>query len=159
MEIVKSKKINLVVVLFSILFLLFGGCAFAQVERVNENGVVTRYTSNSLCFKSPLITKDTIFLNLMSDSIDAQTMTFHVYVYYPNKIKVGNESIVIGYDNGTQSILQKYRFDEASNCATYEVVGDINNFVKSKVSFVLFRGIAKYDKFDKNYFSDFFKYL
>jgi hypothetical protein len=33
MEIVKSKKINLVVVLFSILFLLFGGCAFAQVER------------------------------------------------------------------------------------------------------------------------------
>lgn len=30
MEIVKSKKINLVVLLFSVLFLLFCGCAFAQ---------------------------------------------------------------------------------------------------------------------------------
>jgi len=159
MEIVKDKKINLVVVLFSVLFLLFGGCAFAQVDRIVEDGITKRFTSNSLCFQSPLISKDTIFLNLMSDSVDSKTITFSVYVYFPEKIKVGEESIVVGHTDGTQTILQRYAFNEETNCASYEIVGDINKLVKGKPSFVLFRGIAKYDKFDKNYFSDFFKYL
>ena len=95
----------------------------------------------------------------MSDSLDSKTITFNAYVYYPSKINVGDESIIIGYDNGTQSILQKYNFDKKTNCASYELVGDINSLINNKVSFVLFRGIAKYDKFNKNYFADFFKYL
>lgn len=159
MEIVKNKRVNVIVFLLSLILLGAASCAFGQVSRIKEDGVTKRFTSNSLCFKSPLISKDTIFLNLMSDSVDSKTITFSVYVYYPEKIKVGDESIVIGYANGSQSILQKYAFDKETNCASYEVIGDINNLIKSNVSFVLFRGIAKYDKFDKNYFSDFFKYL
>jgi hypothetical protein len=159
MEAIKSRRTNILVLLLSFGFLLLGSCAFGQVERINENGVIRRFTSNSLCFQIPLITKDTIFLNLMSDSVDAKTITFNVYVYFPDKIKVGEESIVIGHTDGTQTILQRYAFNEETNCASYEIVGDINKLVKGKPSFVLFRGIAKYDKFDKNYFSDFFKYL
>ena len=159
MEAVKSRKTNIIVLLLSVGFLFLASCAFGQVDRIEENGVVTRYSSNSLCFRSPLITKDTIFFNLMSDSIDAKTITFSAYVYYPEKIKVGDDAIIVGFVDGTQTILQKYAFDKKTNCASYEVIGDINGLVKNKVSFVLFRGIAKYDKFDKNYFSDFFKYL
>lgn len=159
MEAIKSRRTNIIVLLFCVGFLFLAGCAFAQVDRINENGVTKRFTSNSLCFKSPLISKDTIFLNLMSDSIDSKTITFNVYVYYPEKIKVGDDAIIIGFTDGTQSVLQKYAFDKSTNCASYEVVGEINGLIKNKVSFVLFRGIAKYDKFDKNYFSDFFKYL
>jgi len=141
------------------IILLLNIIAFGQIERIKDGIITKRFTSNSLCFKSPLISKDTIFLNLMSDSIDRKTITFNAYVYYPSKINVGDESIVIGYENGTQSILQKYSFDKKTNCASYELVGDINSLINNKVSFVLFRGIAKYDKIDKNYFSDFFKYL
>lgn len=159
MEAIKSRKTNIIVLLLSVGFLFLASCAFGQVDRMEENGVVTRYSSNSLCFKSPLITKDTIFFNLMSDSIDAKTITFNAYVYYPEKIKVGDDAIVVGFADGTQTVLQKYGFDKKTNCASYEVIGDINSLVKNKVSFVLFRGIAKYDKFDKNYFSDFFKSL
>lgn len=159
MEAIKCRKTNIIVILLSVGFLFLASCAFGQVDRIDENGVVTRYSSNSLCFKSPLITKDTIFLNLMSDSIDSKTITFSVYVYYPEKIKVGDDAIIIGYADGTQAVLQKYGFDKKTNCASYELIGDINILIKNKVSFVLFRGIAKYDKFDKNYFSDFFKYL
>ena len=159
MEAIKSRRTNIFVLLLSVGFLFLAGCAFAQVDRIIEDGVTRRFTSNSLCFQIPLITKDTIFLNLMSDSVDAKTITFNVYVYFPEKIKVGEESIVIGHTDGTQTILQRYAFNEETNCASYEIVGDINKLAKSKPSFVLFRGIAKYDKFDKNYFSDFFKYL
>jgi len=159
MEAIKSRRTNILVLLLSVGFLFLASCAFGQVERINENGVTKRFTSNSLCFKSPLISKDTIFLNLMSDSVDSKTITFNVYVYYPEKIKVGNDAIIVGFADGTQTVLQKYAFDKESNCASYEVIGEINGLIKNKVSFVLFRGIAKYDKFDKNYFSDFFKYL
>ena len=141
------------------IILLLNIIAFGQIERIKDGIITKRFTSNSLCFKSPLISKDTIFLNLMSDSIDRKTITFNVYVYYPSNINVGDESIVIGYENGTQSILQKYSFDKITNCASYELVGDINSLINNNVSFVLFRGIAKYDKIDKNYFADFFKYL
>jgi len=141
------------------IILLLNIIAFGQIERIKDGIITKRFTSNSLCFKSPLISKDTIFLNLMSDSIDRKTITFNAYVYYPSKINVGDESIVIGYENGTQSILQKYSFDKKTNCASYELVGDINSLINNKVSFVLFRGIAKYDKIDKNYFLNFFKYL
>lgn len=159
MEAVKCRKTNIIVLLLSFGFLFLASCAFGQVERMVEDGVTKRYTSNSLCFKSPLMGGDTIFFNLMSDSLDEKTITFNAYVYYPSNIKVGEESIVIGYSNGRTSLFQKYSKATENNCVVYELIGDINDFAKNKVSFVLFRGIAKYDKVDKNYFSDFFKNL
>lgn len=155
----KSELVNALIFFLCVIAMLITSFAFGQVERIKDGIITKRFTSNSLCFKSPLISRDTIFLNLMSDSLDSKTITFNAYVYYPSKINVGDESIIIGYDNGTQSILQKYNFDKKTNCASYELVGDINSLINNKVSFVLFRGIAKYDKFDKNYFADFFKYL
>jgi len=70
MEIVKSKKINLVVVLFSVLFLFIGGCAFAQNK---VDSIDTSYFSNdsSLVIK---IKYDFDVKNYIYDRLDAKVV-------------------------------------------------------------------------------------
>ena len=46
MESIKSLRTNIIVLLFCVGFLFLAGCAFAQVDRINENGVTKRFTSN-----------------------------------------------------------------------------------------------------------------
>jgi hypothetical protein len=165
MEIVKSKKINLVVVLFSILFLLFGGCAFAQVEReasyhpIFKKNVTTRYNAYALEFESPLNKKDRILLNIKSDSLSTTEITFDIFVYFPSNINPKGSNIVIGYEDGTTDVFHQQRFDSEDNYTEYSSIGGINNISKKKVAYVVFRGIAKCVNKDKTYFTNFFKYI
>lgn len=165
MEIIKCKKINLIVLLFAVLFLSLASCAFGQVERdvyyhsTFKKNVTTRYNSYALEFESPLNKSDLILLNVKSDSLSTNEITFDIFVYFPSNINPKGSNIVIGYEDGTTDIFHQQRCDTEDNYTEYSAIGGINNISKKKVAYVVFRGIAKCVNKDKTYFTNFFKYI
>jgi hypothetical protein len=157
MEIVKTRRINFAVLFFSLLFLM-GACAFAQVSRMREDSIVKRFAVNSIEIKNPLIGND-ILLSVYSDSIDSESLTLIVYVYFPENINALNKNIVITYTDGTSDILQQFVYDKNDGYAEYEFVQNINNISTKKVDSILIRGVSKSKVINKSYFLDFFSSL
>lgn len=165
MEIVKCKKINIIVFLICVFILTLGGCAFGQTQRMvtkdskSAKEIVTKYPSEGLFFESPLSSKEFIQLSAKSDSIGAGVITFNLYAYFPENINPKDAAIVIGYADGTNDVFQQSLFIKEENYAEYTPNMDIRNISTKKVSYVVFRGIAKCINKDKTYFTEFFKYL
>jgi hypothetical protein len=152
-------KIFLILLIF-----LYGHTLTSQVisrmQYVDYDGktVVSRYKSESLILKSPLITRDTIFLNVVSDSIDDKTITFKIYVLYPPNLNPKGNDIVITYKDGTIDVFKQIRLDN-SNYAEYLASFGINSIAYKPVKKILLRGIDSYDDIDKDYFKEFFYYI
>lgn len=152
-------KIFLILLIF-----LYGHTLTSQVisrmQYIDYDGktVVSRYKSESLILKSPLINKDTIFLNVVSDSIDDKTITFKIYVLYPPSLNPKGNDIVITYKDGTIDVFKQIRLDK-SNYAEYLASFGINSIAYKPVKKILLRGIDSYDDIDKDYFKEFFYYI
>jgi hypothetical protein len=161
MEIVKSKRANIVVLIFGFIF-FFSACAFAQIERAldSTSGNIKRYASNPILLKSPLI-GDPIQLNAFSDSIDAKTITFAIFIYFPENINFKNKDLVVTFTDGTFEIFQQASVDEEVGYASYETPYEINSMVKKEVKSILIRGVANYElhKQNRTFFKDFFAAL
>lgn len=165
MEIVKEKRIGVIIFLACIAALLLANSAFGQIERmstfdyIKNKIVVTRYSSTILELKSPLFSKESITINAKSDSIDTKSITFDIFAYFPKNINPEGASIVIGYTDGTTDLMQQTYFDKDENYAEYHPVDGINNLSNKKISYVHIRGIVKCETKDKTYFSNFLSYL
>ena len=159
MEAIKCRKTNIIVILLSVGFLFLASCAFGQVSRITLNGekTVKRYT-DAISIKNPLIGDD-ITLSAYSDSVDAESITFAIYVYFPENINALNKNIVITYTDGTADILQQSIYDKNDGYAEYECMQNINNISTKKVDSILIRGVSKYKVVNKSYFIDFFASL
>jgi len=159
MEAIKSRKTNIIVLLLSVGFLFLASCAFGQVSRIKFNGeeTVKRYT-DAMVIKNPLLGDD-ITLSAYSDSIDTKTITFAIYVYFPENINGLNKQMVISYTDGTTDILQQEIYDRNDGYAEYKMIDNINNISSKKVESILIRNVAKYKVSDKSYFINFFASL
>ena len=159
MEDIKPKKVNIVVFLLSLGFLLLASCSFAQVNRITFDGesTVKRY-SDAILIRNPLIGDD-IKLSAYSDSIDLKTITFKIYVYFPENINALDKNIVLTYTDGTIDILQQEFYDKIDKYAEYKIIDNINNISSKKVESILIRTITKYKVVDKSYFINFFAAL
>ncbi len=165
MEVIKCKYIDGIVFLLCLLFFALTYSSFGQIERVTYNdsklnrNVVTRYSSKSINIESSLSSKENISINVKSDSLDNENITFLLYAYFPLNINPEGASIVLFYNDGTNEILQQVYIDKSDNYTEYAPVLGINNIATKKVNKIVIRGIAEYSNKDKEYFIDFLSYL
>jgi hypothetical protein len=149
------------VVAFALASLMVYKCDAQIVSRMEyiDNGkkIVNKYKTESLELKTPLQFGDDIYLSVMSDSIDAVTITFRIFMTYPKGINPKGNDIVITYKDGTIDIFKQTRLDK-DGYVEYEPSFGINNIAAKPVKSILIRGVAQYDV-DKNYFIDFFANL
>lgn len=158
MEAIKSRRTNIIVLLLSVGFLFLASCAFGQVSRIKQDSVVKRFITESIEIKNPLI-GDNILLSAYSDSIDSKTLTFIIYVYFPENINALDKNIVINYVDGTSDVLQQFIYDKNDGYAEYEFIQNITNISTKKVDSILIRGVSKSKVSNKSYFIDFFASL
>ncbi len=97
-------------------------------------------------------------ISAYSDSVDEKTITFVVYVYFPENINGLNKQMVVTYIDGTTDRLHQDFYDK-NGYAEYKVIDNINNMVSKKVESILIRTVVKYKMIDKSYFINFFAAL
>ncbi len=132
MEIVKSKRLSVIVLLISLIFLGMVSCAFGQVERMittDSKGkkTVTRYSSYVWSIQSPLNPKEYVDLNIKSDSIDAKSITLDLFAYFPKNINPKGADMTIVYMDGTKDFFKQSVFVAKDNYVEYEPTIGINN--------------------------------
>jgi hypothetical protein len=120
-----------------------------------------RYSDYALTFKTPLCCDpDTIYVNVMSDSIDVEKKTFNLYVYFPKNINPINSVMLLNYTDGTNEILYQPMFPDENNYVEYYIVSKQWNTISSKkVKSITFRGIGTFKVKDKSFFIDLYKKL
>jgi len=85
-----------------------------------------RYNAFSLAFKSPLCCDgDTIWINVMSDSLNVDKRTFSLYAYFPRNINPINSSMLLNYTDGTFEILYQPGFPDEDNYVEYYIASKI----------------------------------
>lgn len=124
MEIVKSKKINLVVVLFSVLFLLFCGCAFAQ-DKIDS--IDTSYFSNDsslvLKMKYNFDTKNYIYDRLDAKVVfDGNTEITFINIQFDDKSK----ELIINIPKSQFYIINKRVKTEIFT--KFHLIGDVETY-------------------------------
>lgn len=164
MEIVKSKKINLVVLLFSVLFLLFCGCAFGQemsIERsVSYNpyykkNIVTKYPSYNLEFTKG---KDTTFMSIFADSLSADRFGVRIYVFFPKNTSLSNSIIKLGFEDGSEDYVKAFDIDYNNNYVEYALPQNVfSKLYRLRVTSVQFNYDNKINKIEDSLF--FFAFL
>lgn len=158
-----EKTFGRIVTVVAFIFLAFVvyKCEAQVISRMtyinNGKKVVTKYKTDAMELKTPLQYGENIYVSAMSDSIDARTINFRIYVQYPKNINPKDADIVITYKDGTMDVFKQTRLD-ADNYAEYQPVMDINNIYIKPMKSMLIRGVSKYDV-EKNYFTEFFANL
>jgi hypothetical protein len=150
-----------------IAFLIFTGSLYSQkdVSRLflrdsSLNANFTRiYSSYALTFKSPLCCDaDTIYVNVLSDSIDIDKRTLHLFCYFPKNINPVNSTMLLNYEDGSNEILYPPGFPDENNYVEYYIASRQWNAIASKkVKSITFRGIGTFKVKDKSFFIDFYK--
>ncbi len=167
MEIVKSKKAEIIIAALSLAFMLLANAYSAQisVERlgyyseIDSSYNVRRNLTQSLFLASPLGNQP-IELNIISDSIDEKTITMKLYIYFPKGIKINNSRIQIDHSDGTKEVFNQNSIDEQINYVEYEMsTGTFNNFMKKGVTFITIKDIGKFTCSKPNYFANFLQSL
>lgn len=120
-----------------------------------------RYSSYALTFKSPLCCdEDTIHVNVMSDSVDVDYITFNLFVYFPRNINPINSTMVLEYTDGTTDILYQISFPDEDNYVEYFIVGRVfEPIFNKKVKTITFRGIQSFKVKDKKFFINFYNQI
>ena len=118
-----------------------------------------RYNAFSLAFKSPLCCDgDTIWVNVMSDSLNVDKRTFSLYAYFPRNINPINSAMLLNYTDGTFEILHQPGFPDEDNYVEYWISTRQWNYISTKkVKSVTFRGVGTFKVKDKSFFIDFYK--
>lgn len=118
-----------------------------------------RYNSTALSFKSPLCCDDdTIYVNVLSDSINVDRFTFNLFAYFPRNINPINSVMILEFTDGSNEILYQIRFPDEDNYVEYYLISNNLKFIISKkVKSITFRGIGTFKVKDKSFFIDFYK--
>jgi hypothetical protein len=117
-----------------------------------------RYSEYSLGFKSPLCCEgDTIFVNVFSDSINVEKITFNLFVQFPKNINALNTTMILEYTDKTEDILYQITFPDSENCVQYFILNRLyQSITTKKVKRIVFRGIQSFKIKDKTFFIDFY---
>lgn len=117
-----------------------------------------RYSACALAFKSPLCCdEDTILINVFSDSISIDRITFNLFVYFPKNINPINSMMILEYTDKTTEILYQISFPDEDNYVEYYVLGNtLKSICSKKVKKIMFRGIQTFEVKDKKFFINFY---
>ena len=119
-----------------------------------------RFSCCALTFKSPLCCDaDTIYVSVLSDSIDVDKYTFNLFCYFPRNINPINSTMLLNYTDGTNEILYQPGFPDENNYVEYYVASRQWNYISTKkVKSITFRGVStfKVNPKDKTFFIDFY---
>ena len=131
---------------------------FLHDSTIHEN-FTRRYNCCALAFKSPLCCDgDTIWVNVMSDSVDVNRQTLAIYAYFPRNINPINSTMLLNYTDGTNEIIYQPGFPDEDNYVQYWIaVRQWNSLSTKKVKSITFRGIGTFKVKDKSFFIDFYK--
>jgi hypothetical protein len=150
-----------------IIALMLAGSLYSQdeVRRIFLHDTVLnadftrRYSCCSLAFKSPLCCDgDTIWVNVMSDSLSVDKMTLSLYAYFPRNINPINSTMLLNYEDGTSEILYQPGFPDENNYVEYWIATRQWNYISTKkVKSVTFRGVGTFKVKDKSFFINFYK--
>lgn len=118
-----------------------------------------RYSCYSLAFKSPLCCDgDTIWVNVMSDSLNVGKRTLSLYAYFPRNINPINSAMLLNYTDGTNEILYQPGFPDENNYVEYWIATrQWNQISTKKVKSITFRGVGTFKVKDKSFFINFYK--
>lgn len=169
MEIVKSKKANIIIFLLSVLFLL-GGCAFGQekMELVRDNSlsngnkkIITMFPSYTMFFMPKGNIKDTLFVGIKADSITPKVVSPNIYSFIPLNKLVNHKFMSIGFEDGTTEKINVVYVDKATGYVEYNFnTTSYISLIRKKISYISFDVMSKYNSSNYDtYFMDFLKLL
>lgn len=117
-----------------------------------------RYNSIALSFKSPLCCDDdTIYVNVLSDSIDVDLFTFNLFAYFPKNINPINSAMIINYQDGSDDLLYQIGFPDEDNYVEYYIISrNLTSIFTKKIKSITFRGIGTFKVKNKSFFTDFY---
>jgi len=132
-------------------------------DSLENKNFTRRYSSTALTFQSPLCCDpDTILVSVLSDSIDANRYTFHLFAYFPYNINPNNSTLLLNYEEGSPEILYQVGPPSENNYVEYFLVSqNYLSIFNKKVKSITFRGIGtfKLQSKDKSFFINFNKIL
>jgi hypothetical protein len=169
MEIIKCKKINLIVLVLSVGFLFLASCTFGQakMELLRDNTlfdskgkeIVTLFPSYTMFFQSGKI--DTIFVGIKADSINKRVVSPNLYTFLPKIKLVNHKFLSVGFEDGTIENFQVVYIDKSEGYVEYNfsqtAYASLSN---KKVTYIGLDGISKFNNKEYvTYFMDFLKLL
>jgi len=118
-----------------------------------------RFSKYALTFKSPLCCdEDTIYVNVMSDSVDMNRVNLRLFCYFPRNINPINSAMLLNYTDGTFEILYQPGFPDEDNYVEYYIASkQWNQISTKKVKSITFRGLGTFKVKDKSFFINFYK--
>lgn len=130
-------------------------------DEVLKTDFTRRYNNYALAFKSPLCCEgDTIFISAMSDSVNLNLGSFHLFTYFPKNINPINSTMLLNYTDGTYEKLYQIGFPDKDNYVEYYVISRMfDSLFNKKVKSITFIGIQTFKVKDKTFFMDFAKKL
>lgn len=157
----KTKLLILVTILVNS---LYSQCEinrmFLHDTTLGEN-FTRRFSGQALTFKSPLCCDaDTIYVSILSDSIDTDRINLRLFTYFPKNINPINSIMLLNYDDGTNEILYQIDSPNENNYVEYYIVSkQWYSLSYKKVKSITFRGIEtfKLNSKDKSFFINFYK--
>lgn len=112
-------------------------------------------------FRSAKTSTDTVYLNILIDSVSFTERNIGLYMYYPKNIDPTGSNLTIGYVNGNRDIFTPtyISFDDPYyNYVEYAVRGNVSKIKNLKFDYLKFEHIAQVVDIDEpRYFMDFLK--
>jgi hypothetical protein len=149
--------------LIAAVLLISTGYAQQKVERlflrdsVEHTNFTRRYSSYALAFKSPLCCDpDTIYISVLSDSVDVDRQTFALFAYFPMNFNVLSSVMLLNYEDGTNEILYQPGFPDKNNYVEYLVTSkNYREIFNKRVKSITIRGIGTFKVKDRSFFINF----
>lgn len=158
----KTKILTLLMSLMTMTSLYSQDAYIRRIRIHDSTANVTftrRFSSEVLTFKSPLASNDSIYLGIMSDSVDTNLKTLNLYSYFPRNINPINATIIFVYTDEMQDILIQRGFPDENNYVEYTFVGSSYDVRYKKLKTIIIRDIGRFDVKNKSYVIKFSKIL
>lgn len=170
MEAIKSRKTNIIVLLFSVGFLFLASCAFGQQKmsllrdtslNYGKNKVTTLFPSYTIFFESKYSPSDTMFVGIKADSINPRVVSPNLYTFVPKTYLINHKFLLIGFEDGTAEKFPVVYIDKSEGYVEYDfTVTAYASLKHKKVSYIGFDSFSKFNSKEcVTYFMDFLKLL
>ncbi len=170
MEAIKSRKINIIVLLLSVGFLSLASCAFGQekMELLRDNTttygdkkITTLFPNYTLFFESKYSPQDTMFVGIKADSINKRVVSPNLYTFVPKKFLINHKFLLVGFEDGSVEKFPVVYIDRTEGYVEYNFTNTAYASLKQKkVSYIGFDSFMKFNNKDSvTYFMDFLKLL
>lgn len=164
MEIVKNKRVNVIVFLLSLILLGAASCAFGQekMELLRDNSTnkfTTLFPSYTMFFETK--SNDTLFIGIKADSINKRVVSPNLYAFIPESYLRNHKFMVVGFEDGTVENFPVVFVSRADGYVEYNFSTTAYTSLKNKkMTYVGFDAKSKFNSDDYiSYFIDFLKLL